>query len=52
MLSRSTILLGLFLRDQGATESISNLSRFFIRLLDDERDIAAESVLVDESFDL
>ena len=36
------ILLGLFLRDQGATDGIFELSRALIRVLDDVYKIAAE----------
>lgn len=46
------VLLGLFLRDQGATDGVLEFSRALVGILDDVNYFAAESVFVDELLDL
>ena len=46
------VLLGLFFRDQGATDGVLEFSRALIGILDDVNCIAAERVSVDEVLDL
>ena len=46
------IVLGLFLRDKGTTDSVLKLSRSLIGVLSDVDKIATESELIDEVLDL
>lgn len=42
------ILLGLFLRDRGATDGVLEFSRALVGVLDDVNEVAAKGVLVNE----